>query len=140
MCSRQLYSHPLPPLLQCTAVCAGSRSNCTAERVVCLLVFKTPLYSPTPNPTQCKAGYNGTGSNCIACATGTYKNFIGSGGCCNPPYHVACNARLDPLRRIRRAWPPVSSDLHPHPPPSEHSAKKRSRSPKPETPNPKPHT
>ena len=64
------------PLVQCTAGCAGSRSNYTAKGAVCLRVFKIPLYSTPPTPTQCKAGYSGTSSNCTSCEAGTYKNFI----------------------------------------------------------------
>ena len=128
------------PLVQCTAGCAGSRSIFTAKGEVCPVVFKTPLYSTPSTPTQCKAGYNGTGSNCTACAAGTYKNFTGSGGCCCPPYHDAGNARLDPIRRIKRAWPAVSSNLRLHNTPSAHSAHNRFQNsqPKPEPPNPNP--
>ena len=147
MCSRQLCSQHPPPLSVHGGLCRQPQQLC-GRMAACLVVFKTSLYSTPLTPTQCKAGYNGTGSNCTACATGTYKNFMGSGGCCYTPYRVACNARLDPPRRIKRVWPQVyQAPYIRSPPPSEHSAKTRSRNPKPEprnpptlTPNPKPQT
>ena len=139
-CVRDKSSANTLPFLQCTAGCAGSRSNYTANGAVCLLVCKTPLYSTPPTPTQCKAGYNGTGSNCTACAAGTYKNFMGSGGCCCPLYHVVPVAHVLILSDASDALGHQYPAPYIRTPPPQRIAQKsvsKTRNPNPKTPNPK---